>query len=346
MRAARPLRRPLPLGLRPDVRQHRRRAAQEQGRGRSWPSWPSARRPTAADSSRRFPREFIDRAEGAPPVWAPFYTLHKIMAGLLDMYELLRQPAGPGRRSRAWPAGSRALGRPAQRRARWSACSTIEYGGMNEVLYNLYAVTGDRRPRRSRAPLRPRRRLRSPGRGTRRARRGCTSTPNIPKIIGAARRYELTGDERYRRIAEFFWQQVVCHRSYCTGGTSNGERWRTEPGILAGELGADHPGVLLHLQHAQAHPAPLRLDRRAALRRLLRAGPLQRHPRHAESRRRDDDVLRAARVRLLEDCSALPIDSFWCCTGTGVENFAKLGDSIYFHDDRRPLRQPVHRPPG
>jgi DUF1680 family protein len=58
----------------------------------------------------------------------------------------------------------------------------------------------------------------------------------IPKIIGAARRYELTGEVRYRDIAEFFWRQVTSQRCYCTGGTSNHEHWRTSRGVLAAEL--------------------------------------------------------------------------------------------------------------
>ena len=32
-----------------------------------------------------------------------------------------------------------------------------------------------------------------------------------------------------------------------------------------------------------------------------------------------------------------PCDSFWCCTGTGVENHAKYTDSIFFHDNQKGL---------
>ena len=49
---------------------------------------------------------------------------------------------------------------------------------------------------------------------------------------------------------------------------------------------------------------------------------------------RHDVLLRAAAVRFAEDSIAEPLDTFWCCTGTGVENHAKYGDSIYFHDEQ------------
>ena len=52
-------------------------------------------------------------------------------------------------------------------------------------------------------------------------------------MIAAARYYELTGDRRYRDIAEYFFDEVVSERSYCTGGTSNGETWNTDPGKLS-----------------------------------------------------------------------------------------------------------------
>src|SRR5437773_341140 len=66
--------------------------------------------------------------------------------------------------------------------------------------------------------------------------KGLHANTNIPKVVGAARRYELTGELRYRHIAEYFWRQVTTQRAYCTGGTSNGEGWNTEPGILSTEL--------------------------------------------------------------------------------------------------------------
>src|SRR5207247_8772114 len=60
---------------------------------------------------------------------------------------------------------------------------------------------------------------------------------NMPKVIGAARGYELTGEQRYREIADYFWHEMTSQRTYSTGGTSNDEHWRMDPGKLASELG-------------------------------------------------------------------------------------------------------------
>ena len=87
-----------------------------------------------------FPASFFDRLKAGQKVWAPWYTLHKIMAGLLDMYVLARneQALDVVRGMAAWTK-------------RWTdslddedmaRVLRVEFGGMNEVLYNLYAVTG------------------------------------------------------------------------------------------------------------------------------------------------------------------------------------------------------------
>jgi DUF1680 family protein len=107
-------------------------------------------------------------------------------------------------------------------REQQQAMLMTEHGGMNEVLANLHAVTGDpEHLRLARAfdhdflfePL---------------ARRqdtldGLHANTQIPKVIGAAREYELTGDPRYRDIATFFWERVAKFRSYANGGHSDGE---------------------------------------------------------------------------------------------------------------------------
>ena len=101
-RSPRPQRRPLSFGLRLDVRQHGRRARSRPGPSASSPSWPSVRRPCPGKgvtpaSSRPYPESFFDRVDQCKPVWAPYYTLHKIMAGLLDVHQHCGDPPGPGR---------------------------------------------------------------------------------------------------------------------------------------------------------------------------------------------------------------------------------------------------------
>lgn len=276
-----------------------------------------------------FPPEFFDRLKAGRKVWAPWYTLHKIMAGLLDMYVLARneQALEVVRGMAGWAK-------------RWTDSLSdedmarvllVEFGGMNEVLYNLYAVTGVK-DYADAAHRFDHERLFSPLADGRDELTGLHVNTQIPKIIGAARRYELTGDARYRRIAEFFWTQVTQHRSYATGGTSNDEHWRSEPDKLAAELGPATEeccctyNMLKLTRHLFAwSPEARYFDyyERAWFNGIL--GTM--NPKNG---------LTMYFVPLATGywkVFASPRGSFWCCTGTGVESFSKLADSIYFHDE-------------
>ena len=276
-----------------------------------------------------FPPSFFDRLKAGQKVWAPWYTLHKIMAGLLDMYVLARneQALDVVRGMAAWTK-------------RWTdslddedmaRVLRVEFGGMNEVLYNLYAVTGVE-DYAAAAHRFDDERLFGPLADGRDELKGLHVNTQIPKIIGAARRYELTGDQRYRRIAEFFWTQVTQHRAYATGGTSNDEHWRSDPDKLAAELGHDTQeccctyNMLKLTRHLFSwSPEACYFDyyERALFNGIL--GTMN-----------PKDGLTMYYVPLATGywkVFASPRGSFWCCTGTGVESFSKLADSIYFHDE-------------
>ena len=161
--------------------------------------------------------------------------------------------------------------------------------------------------------------------------KGLHVNTQIPKIIGAARRYELTGDPRYRRIAEFFWTQVTQHRAYATGGTSNGEHWRSGPDELAAELSDSTEeccctyNMLKLTRHLFAwSPDAGYFDyyERALFNGIF--GTMNK-----EGLTMYYVPLAAGYWKVF----ASPRGSFWCCTGTGVESFSKLADSVYFHDE-------------
>ena len=276
-----------------------------------------------------FPAEFFDRLKTTGKVWAPFYTIHKIMAGLLDVHTL---------------CGDALALDVLERQARWvrswtdqlsdeqmSRVHEVEFGGMMEVLFNLSGVTGN--PAWVETALRfYHKRVFEPLAAGRDELTGLHVNTQIPKIIGAARGYELTGEERFRRIAQYFWNQVTQHRAYCTGGTSNVEHWRTGPDRLAGELSAQTEEccctynllkLTRHLFAWTADPRCADYYERAIYNGIL--GTL--------------DPRTGTTMYFLPLASgywktfAEPNDSFWCCTGTGVESFAKTADSIYFHDD-------------
>jgi DUF1680 family protein len=278
-----------------------------------------------------FPLEYWDRLNARKPVWAPFYTLHKIMAGLLDVHErcgnqqALEVLEGVAKWVDGWTA-------PIPE-AHMQDILNTEFGGMAEVVYNLSAVTSNDRY----AAVGRRfehRRIFDPLAARRDELKGLHANTNVPKIIGVARAYELTRDPRYREIAEFFWQEVTTARAYCTGGTSNAEHWLTEPRRLAAELAMSRETneccVAYNMLKLTRHlygwdPRPSYFDYYERVLFNHRLGTIE----------PDTGAtmyflpLRAAAWKVFNS----EYDSFWCCTGTGVEEYSKANDAIYFEDE-------------
>jgi uncharacterized protein len=169
-----------------------------------------------------FPEEFFDRVDVAQRVWAPYYTLHKIMAGLLDVYAHCndQQALDVLVKLTDWVKFRvDRLSEDQQQRA-----LETEFGGMNEVLANLYAVTGNPEHLRVARKFDHRAVFDPLARGVD-SLNGLHANTQIPKAIGAAREYELTGEDRYHDIASFFWQRVAHYRSYVIGGHSDDEHF-------------------------------------------------------------------------------------------------------------------------
>jgi DUF1680 family protein len=273
-----------------------------------------------------FPTEWFERLAAGKPVWAPFYTYHKIMAGLLDMHTLtgntdaLQMAEDMGRWAQEFFAAFSTEQR--QRMLR------TEYGGMNEVLVNLAAANQKERY------LDAARLFEQPGFLDPLAERrdelqGLHANTNVPKIIGAARMYEVTGDRRYRQIAEYFLEEVLTARNYVIGNTSLDEHWKTPPNQLEGTLGWTNAEccVAYNLMKLQRHVFSWTADVRwmDAYERALfncRLGT-----QNAQGLKQYFFPLAAGYWRAYNS----PEESFWCCTGTGTEEFAKFSDTIYFH---------------
>jgi DUF1680 family protein len=276
-----------------------------------------------------FPETFFDRVESIRPVWAPYYTVHKIMAGLVDMAEYCDsgQALDVVEGMAHWVKSRTDKSDPVHMER---VLNFTEQGGMNEVLTNLYSITGNaeylataRRfdERKYTGPL-----SRSEDR-----LKGEHVNSFIPNIIGTAREYEMTGDPSLYGIAAFFWNEVTGARSFVTGGTSNGEEWGSDPYQIFAELGKDsHEScctynmlkLTRHLFNWEAAAKYADYYERALWNGIL---PTQ-NPK---------DGMMMYYVPMMPGMYKTfmkPYDSFWCCTGTGMENHAKYGDSIYFHD--------------
>ena len=177
-----------------------------------------------------FPESGFDDLEQGRPAAVVWYALHKIMAGLLDVYESWKNPQALQvlEGMAAWTDWR--TGRLTEEQMQHTL--QTEFGGMAEVLANLSAVTGN--PQYLVVAKRfDHHVVMDPAAQGHDTLTGLHANTQVPKFIGAAREYELTGDPYYRDGAKFFWQQVVMHRSYVTGGNSVNEHFRTPPDVLA-----------------------------------------------------------------------------------------------------------------
>jgi DUF1680 family protein len=275
-----------------------------------------------------FPEEFFDRVERRQRVWAPYYTLHKIMAGLLDVHRLCgnAQALEVVRRMAEWVKLRLDRLTDAERQAMLET----EFGGMNEVLADLFGVTGDPEHLRL-ARLFDHRAVFDPlARGEDRLD-GLHANTQIPKAIGAARLYELTGEARYHDIASFFWERVAKHRSYANGGHSDGEAFFPVEDFRR-HLGADSSETcntynMLKLTRHLFEWAPS-----AELMDFYERG-LVNHILASQDPASGGVIYYCPLKPGAFKTYSKPDASFWCCVGTGMENHAKYADTIYFHDE-------------
>ena len=272
-----------------------------------------------------YPADLFEHLVQGKPVWAPFYTYHKIMAGLLDMYVLAdNSEALQIAEGMAEWAGDYFSGISAEQRQRMLR---TEYGGMNEVLVNLGSLAKKSRYLET-ARLFEQPSFLDPLAERRDELQGLHANTNVPKIIGAARMYEVTGDRRYRQIAEYFLEEVLTARNYVIGNTSLDEHWKTPPGQLEGSLGWKNAEccVAYNLMKLQRLVFGWTGDARwmDAYERSLfncRLGT-----QNASGLKQYFFPLAAGYWRAYNS----PEESFWCCTGTGAEEFAKFTDTIFF----------------
>ena len=180
------------------------------------------------------PTKYLDRIAAGTPVWAPQYTLHKVLMGLWDMH--------------AYTGSSEALDvllRFANWFHRWSGqferehfnrMLEVETGGMLEIWADLYGLTGDAK-HRDLMERYWRSSLFDKLLAGEDALTNQHANTTIPEILGAARAYEVTGEQRWKQVVDAYWKQAVTNRgSFCTGGQTLGEVW-TPPHAQSARLG-------------------------------------------------------------------------------------------------------------
>jgi DUF1680 family protein len=276
-----------------------------------------------------YPEYFIDRVIAGQQVWAPWYTIHKIYAGLLDMYlntnnqqalDVLTNAAGWVNRKIGTLTGEQL-----------ATMLRTEFGGMSEVFYNLYSVTGNPEHKKlaecfyHHAVLDP-----LAARTDNLAK--LHANTQIPKIIGEARAYELTGNEMNRTTAEFFWKTVIDNQTYANGGNSNGELF-IEPGQISKQISPrttetcntyNMLKLTRHLFEWNATAEYADYYEKALYNHILAS--------------QDPETGMVCYFMPftpgLFKVYSTPDNSFWCCVGTGFENHAKYAEGIYYHSDQ------------
>ncbi|KAK1426301.1 hypothetical protein QVD17_14972 [Tagetes erecta] len=284
-----------------------------------------------------FPTEFFDRVEASQRVWAPYYTIHKIMAGLLDQYVL----AG---NNQALQMVTKMANYFCQRvknvinmytiERHWQSLNE-EYGGMNDVMYRMYTITGDTNHLLM-ANLFDKPCFLGPLAIKADELSGFHSNTHIPIVIGSQMRYEVTGDPIYKEIGMFFMDVINSSHMYATGGTSLGEFW-TDPKRLATTLEMENEESCTTYNMLKVSRILFRWTKEMAYadyyERALTNGVLG-------IQRGKEPGIMIYMLPLGPGMSkatgyhrwGTPFDSFWCCYGTGIESFSKLGDSIYFEE--------------
>jgi DUF1680 family protein len=282
------------------------------------------------DGKRIFPELIQGDIRSAPfnlnGVWSPLYTVHKLLAGLLDA----ERYCGNGEARGIALGMSAYLDRVFARLndAQVQQVLDTEFGGVTESLAELYARTGDERWLKLSQRLYHHRIL-DPLAAERDELSGMHSNTQIPKLVSEARLYELTGDERHAVAARFFWRTVTRNRSYVIGGNSDRENFELPLAKHVTEQTCEtcntHNMLKLtrHLYSWRPHAAYFDYYERA-------------HFNHILAHHRPDTGMFTYMMPVMAGGRrefSTPTHDFWCCVGTGLESHSKHGDSIYWQDD-------------
>ena len=258
-------------------------------------------------------------------LWSPWYVLHKTYAGLRDAYRYAgnRTALELEIKFAAW---AEEILRPLDD-AQLQKMLNTEFGGMPEVLADLYADTGDQRwlalshrfdHRAVVEPLSRRQNILP----------GLHGNTQVPKLLGPLVRYAYTGDRADGEAARFFWEMVVDHHSFATGGHGKDEYFGP-PDILSD-----------------------RIDGRTAetcniynmLKMTRKLFALQPEIKYAEFHERAlfNHILASIDPEDGRTCYMVPVgrgvqqeyqdmfEGFTCCVGSGMESHALHGEGIYY----------------
>ncbi|MFI6251620.1 beta-L-arabinofuranosidase domain-containing protein [Streptomyces sp. NPDC051016] len=264
-------------------------------------------------------------------VWAPYYTAHKILRGLLDARtatgdeRALDLASGMG----DWMYARLSVLSAATRQRMWGIFSSGEFGGIVEAICDLHELTG-KAEHLALARLFDLDSLIDACAADTDTLDGLHANQHIPIFTGLVRLYDATGEERYLAAAKNFWGMVVPHRMYGIGGTSTTEFWKARD-MIAGTISATTAESccaynMLKLSRSlffhEQDPAYMDYYERALYNQVL----------GSKQDRADAEKplvtyfigLTPGHVR-----DYTPKQGTTCCEGTGMESATKYQDSVY-----------------
>lgn len=263
-----------------------------------------------------------------PEIWAPYYTLHKILAGLLDCYEQIHLDTALQIADKLGDWVYNRLSRLDNKTLKkmWSIYIAGEFGGMNESLAQLYMLSGKKEHIEA-AKLFDNDKLFYPMKRSIDAIGGMHANQHIPQIIGAMKIFEAGQDKTYYRIAKYFWEIVTKAHCYTIGGCGETEMFH-QPNVI-GALISDNTAescasynmlkLTNELFQYEPHAAYMDYYERTMQNHILSSG---------EQRPTGGSTyfmpLRPGGRKHFDDENS-------CCHGTGLENHFRYGDAIYHH---------------
>lgn len=264
-----------------------------------------------------------------PEIWAPYYTLHKILAGLLDCEKWAGITLALDIADKIGEWIFHRLNRlnQGQRMRMWSIYIAGEFGGINESLAELYLRT-DKEIYLRAAKMFDNDRLFLPMEMKMDALDGMHANQHIPQIVGALKIYEASGESRYYDIAKFFWESVTTGHCYAIGGTGETEMFHPRNRIGSyltentAESCASYNMLKLTRMLYQYEPSALYMD-------------------YYERTMQNHILASLDKAPSGETVYFLPMGPGFskkferentCCHGTGMENHFQYIDSIYYHD--------------
>jgi DUF1680 family protein len=279
-----------------------------------------------------------------PTIWAPYYTLHKIMRGLLDAYLLAgnTQALTVVTRMGDWVYSRLSrLSRTTLNRM-WAIYIAGENGAMNEVMADLFALTGNQNYLTASMFFDNRQALFGATLNNQDTLTRLHANTHVPQFLGYLRVFDQNGVTEYRTVAENFYRMVVPLRMYAHGGTSgtwpasSGLSANTNPelfqprGNIAGSIGGNGAEtcttynllrVARNLFFHDPNPAYIDYYERGLVNHILGS-------------RRDADSTSSPNVTYFFPLQLGSVRGFGntgtCCGGTGVENHTKYQETIYF----------------